>query len=283
MTFRLIRYSAILCLLIPLASAVTAEETRKPPNERLKLVTGPHYPPFAADYLPYKGLAPFIVTRILEDREQTVTVDMRPWKRAYRETLKGHYDAILPYVESPARRQDYLFSIPIFAVDSFAYVAADSKLDADSLEGLRGRTYCNPIGFTDEDALQAMRSNGELVRIKAATLKSCFRMLKAGRVDFVKINAYVADYVIAASDLKPDAIRPLPFVVETVSLHLMVPKTRPDAEALISTFNRRLKSMDHRGRIEVLKGDYLEAITPANATSDRAHRIGPEAAQGYSR
>lgn len=282
MAYRLTRHSTVLCLLIALATAVTAE-AEKPSNEPLTLVTGPHYPPFAADYLPYKGLAPFLVTQILEGGERTVTVDMRPWKRAYRETLKGQYDAILPYVESPSRHQDYLFSAPIFTVKSFAYVMADSTLNADSLEGLKGRTYCNPIGFTDEDELEKMRSNGNLTRITSINLKSCFHMLEVGRVDFVKINDHVANYVIAASDLSDEAIKPLAFVVEEASLHLMVPKTRDGAEALISEFNRRFKAMDQRGRIEALKEAYLKALNQASTSGARPNRIGPGAAQGFRR
>ena len=273
----LIHQSMVFCLFAALATSITAE-VNKPPNDRLKLVTGPHYAPYAADYLPHKGLAPFLVTQILEKAERTITVDIRPWKRAYRETLKGQYDAILPYVETPIREKDYLFSVAIFKANAYAYVRADSELDAYSLKELRGLTYCNPIGFTDENALAAMRANGHITRNTPANLKSCFQMLKAGRVDFVKTNPLVAHYVVGKSDLSADALKPLPFVIETVSLHLMVPKKRPGAEELINEFNRRFKTMKQTGRIEALEKEYLEALDPAAKS-----RIGPNAAGGLRR
>ena len=271
----LTRHAAFFCLFAAVlaTSPVTAQDSRSASGS-LKLVTGPHYPPYAADYLPHKGLGPFLATRILGNTERSLTVDMRPWKRAYREALEGQYDAVLPYVVTPGRQEDYLFSVPIFETRAFAYVMKDSELDARSLEGLRGLTYCNPIGFTDEDALEKMRSDGLITRFTPASLESCFNMLRAGRVDFVKTNELVADYVIAASDLSTDEIRSLPFVVEEVALHLMVPRARPGAEALIDEFNERFRTMKDSGRIDALRKSYLESIDSGTGP----HRIGPSAA-----
>lgn len=258
MSHRLSRYPAVFCFLAAFATSPIAV-AGDPFNSQLRLVTGPHYAPYAADYLPHKGLAPFLITRILETDERTVTVDIRPWKRAYRETLEGQYDGILPYVETSERRQDFLFSDSIFKADAFAYVRADSELNARSLEGLKGLTYCNPVGFTDENALEEMRSNGYITRVTPANLKSCFNMLKAGRVDFVKTNHHVADYFIGANNLSANAIKRLPFVVEVMSLHLMVPKSRPGAEELINEFNQRFRTMQQAGRIETLTETYLDS------------------------
>ncbi|MYL25193.1 MULTISPECIES: substrate-binding periplasmic protein [Halomonadaceae] len=273
----------VVWLLAALATSVTAKAAPAASGP-LRLVTGPHYAPYAADYLPHNGLGPFLVTRILEDSNRTVTVDMRPWRRAYRETLKGRYDAALPYIETPSRQQDYLFSVPIFRTDTFAYVRADSELDARSLEGLKGLTYCNPVGFTDEDALKTMREKGQITRVKPANLRSCFRMLTAGRVDFVKINHHVAEHIVSESELSAEAVRPLPFVVEEVSLHFMVPKTRPGAAELIDEFNRRFRAMKQEGRIEALKRAYMEALRAGGDTpGDGPHRIGPSAAEAIGR
>jgi polar amino acid transport system substrate-binding protein len=137
---------------------------------------------------------------------------------------------------------------------------ADSKIDAHSLAGLKGRKYCNPLGFADGSALSEMRSNGEIARLSAANLESCFKMLAVGRVDFIKINQYVANYVIRQIDLSADNIRKLPFLVERISLHVMVPKTRPEAQALISEFDRAFSEMNQSGRIQEWTQNYLETL-----------------------
>jgi polar amino acid transport system substrate-binding protein len=249
-----------LCLLVLLFMPTLVEADTSEIREPMKLVTGPHYAPFAADYLPSKGLGPYLVSRIFKASGRNATIDVRPWNRAYRESLNGKYDAILPYIETPERDEEYLFSVPVFKADSYAYVMADSKIDANSLAGLKGRKYCNPLGFADGIALQEMQSKGEITRLSAANLESCFKMLAIGRVDFIKINHYVAKYVMRQMDLSADDIRKLPFLVERISLHVMVPKTRRNAQALVSEFDRAFSEMNQSGRIQEWTQDYLEAL-----------------------
>lgn len=235
-------------------------DTEHSEKESLRLVTGPHYPPFAADDLPFNGLAPFLVSRIFESGGRKVTVDLLPWKRAYRDTLKDEYDAILPHVESPARQDDYLFSVPIFNVDAFAYVSADSPISAQTPEGLEGLTYCNPVGFKDGVVLERLRLNERVKRVTPANMNNCFKMLHAGRVDFVKTNPHVARYIMMHLELPRNLFRRLPFTVEHTSLHLMVPKGRSGAEALIREFNALFNDLVRRGQLQPLAGIYLEQL-----------------------
>ncbi|SFR64816.1 amino acid ABC transporter substrate-binding protein, PAAT family [Marinobacter daqiaonensis] len=256
-------YWLVFCLLVLPATAAAADEFSAPgPQESapVRLVTGPHYPPLAADYLPYNGLGAFLVRRILEASGSEVSVDLRPWKRAYRESLAGHYDAVLPYLETPSRQEDFLFSEPVFKADTYAYVSAGSDIHADSMTGLEGLTYCNPLGYADGEKLGQMRSEGKITRLTAPHLNNCFRMLLAGRADFVKINHYVARYSLHHSELPHNAIRALPFVVERVSLHLMVPRTRPEAEELVDEFDRIRGRMEASGQLNALTSWYLETV-----------------------
>ena len=249
-----------LCLLVLLFIPALVKADTSKIREPVKLVTGPHYAPFAADYLPSKGLGPYLVRQVFETSGRDVIIDIRPWKRAYRESLNGKFDAVLPYIETSERHEEYLFSVPVFKADTYAYVMAGSKIDAHSLAGLKGRKYCNPLGFADGVALSEMRSKGEITRLSAANLKGCFQMLAVGRVDFIKINQYVANYVIRQIDLSADNIRKLPFLVERISLHVMVPKTRPEAQALISEFDRAFSEMNQSGRIQEWTQNYLETL-----------------------
>jgi polar amino acid transport system substrate-binding protein len=238
--------------------SVNAEtpDTREP----LRLVTGPHYPPFAADYLPSKGLGPFLVRQVLNASGYETSIKLLPWKRAYREALKNKYDAVLPYIETPERREQYLFTDAVFKTNTYAYVRANSKIDARSLQDLKGMVYCNPLGFADSSTLQEMRSQGEIVRVSAPNLESCFKMLVANRAEFIKINHYVADYVLDHIDLSADKIRSLPFIVERISLHVMAPKTKKDSQALVSGFDRALVEMKKAGRLDEWTESYLETI-----------------------
>lgn len=249
-----------LCLFLPI-TALASDNATGPANAGpVKLVSGPHYPPFSADYLPHNGLGPFLVKRVFEDSGATVTLGFRPWKRGYREILQGKYDAILPYITTPNRRKDFFFSVPVFNVNVYIYVRADSGINAQSLKELKGRAYCSPLGFADGEALEQMHTEGDLVRVSAPTLKNCFQMLVAGRVDFIKTNHFVSEYMGTHHDFSAEDIHALPFIVERASLHVMVPKTHPDGDTLISTFDRSYSKMTQSGRIMELTEEYLERI-----------------------
>lgn len=246
------------CLLSPLGAQASDHEVKHNSVEHVRLVSGPHYPPFSADYLPHNGLGPFLVTQVFEASKLSVTAAFLPWKRAYRDTLLGEYDAILPCIETPERKKEFLFSLPIFDVDTYIYVQADSQISAQSLKDLKGKTYCNPLGFADGDVLDQMHSEGDITSMSASSLKNCFQMLIAGRVDFVKTDRYSADHLGRHYGFSAADVRALPFVVETASLHVMVPKAHPYGDTLIDTFNRNYRTMKHSGRITELTEEYLE-------------------------
>jgi len=253
-----------LCLFISLAAAGSEASGASETRNTVGIVSGPHYPPLSADNLPQNGLGPFLVSKVFEASGKTVFSDFRPWKRAYRETLQLRYDAVLPYTETRNRRQDFLFSDPVFKVHGFIFVRSDSPISAQSLSDLKGMKYCNPLGFADGRPIARMESEGHLTRVSPPTLENCFKMLVAGRVDFIKTNPHVAQYMSSNHGLSAEEIRALPFIVGTASLHVMVPRTHPRGEALIESFNRSYSSMKETGQIKELVQAYLESVKVAD-------------------
>jgi polar amino acid transport system substrate-binding protein len=253
----------VLCLLISLATTASEYSENSGTDDGVRIVSGPHYPPFSGDHLPQNGLGPFLVSRIFEASGKQVISGFRPWKRAYREALQGKYDAVLPYTETANRRQDFLFSEPVFKVNSSIFVRSDSSIRAQSLSELTGLKYCNPLGFADGRPIERMESAGHLTRISPSTLENCFKMLAAGRVDFIKTNPHVAQYMSGNHGLSPKAFRALTFIVDTESLHVMVPRNHPAGEALIETFNHSYTRMKEAGRIKELAKAYLESVKAA--------------------
>lgn len=69
---------------------------------------------------------------------RSAALNFRPWKRAYRETLRNKHDAILPCIKTPARSKNFLFSKPLFHVNTYIYVRSDSRDNAQSLQQLKG-------------------------------------------------------------------------------------------------------------------------------------------------
>jgi len=262
-----LRILTVLCLFISLTTTASEHSKNSGNPDEVKIVSGPHYPPFAAEHLPQHGLGPFLVSKIFEASGKTVLSDFRPWKRAYRETLQLRYDAVLPYTETPHRKQDFLFSEPVFKVHGFIFVRSDSPINAQSLSDLKGMKYCNPLGFADGRPIERMEMEGHLHRFSPSTLENCFKMLMAGRVDFIKTNPHVAQYMSSNHGLSKQHIRALPFLVETASLHVIVPRNHPNGESLIEAFNRSYNLMKETGQYEELAQDYLENVRAAGNLS----------------
>ena len=250
----------VLCLVISFATTASEHSDKSGAVDEVRIVSGPHYPPFSAYHLPQNGLGPFLVSKILEASGKKVIRGFRPWKRAYRETLQGKYDAVLPYTETANRRQDFLFSEPVFKVNSYIFVRAESPISAQSLSALKGKKYCNPLGFADGRPIETMETAGDLTRVSPSTLENCFKMLAAGRVDFIKTNPHVAQYMSGNHGLSQEAFRALTFVVDTESLHVIVPRMHPAGEALIETFNHGYSRMRQAGRINELSDAYLQRV-----------------------
>jgi len=253
----------VFCLFISLAVPASEPVEESETDGAVRIVSGPHYPPFSSENLPQNGLGPFLVAEIFEAAGQKVVSDFRPWKRAYRETLQRKYDAALPYTETKPRRQDFRFSKPVFRVNSFIFVRSDSPITAQSLAELKGKTYCNPLGFADGRPIERMELDGELTRISPSTLENCFKMLAAGRVDFIKTNPHVAQYMSGNYGFSTEQFRALNFIVETASLHVIVARDHPAGEAIIETFNQNYTRMRKTGRIAELAEAYLEGVKAA--------------------
>ena len=86
-----------------------------------------------AEFLPYidrsapeGGYYPALVARVLAHHgERAVFID-RPWARAHEETRAGRFDGSFPYVRSPAREREFLFSDPLLEVPSLLFVRRDT-------------------------------------------------------------------------------------------------------------------------------------------------------------
>jgi polar amino acid transport system substrate-binding protein len=254
---------SVVCLLVSVAAMASGPNERPQIPDPVKIVSGPHYPPFSSRGLPQNGLGPFLVSKIFEASGVSVSSDFRPWKRAYRETLIRKHDSALPYTQTPKRRSSFLFSEPVFKVRSYIFVRSASDINAESLSELHNRKYCNPLGFSDGAPIERLESRGHLTRLSPSTLENCFKMLVAGRVDFIKTNPHVAEYMIGNFGISPETVRALPFVVETEYLHVIVARNHPNGGALIDAFNQTHKRMKAEGQLKSLTKRYLDRVNAA--------------------
>ncbi|WP_247892450.1 transporter substrate-binding domain-containing protein [Azospirillum sp. Sh1] len=228
------------------------------PYTGLDLVTGNDYAPYTGEDLPGGGLVTELVRQAFAVGGRRYDVRFMPWKRGYDGVVLGRFLATFPYVRTPEREREVLFSDPVVEVRQFVYLSRRSAMEfhgrgrpgaeggSDGVTDFRGRTVCQPVGYALPAELEELVQLGRLTRHTPSDLGACMRMVAAGRADALVIDEYSAAAVIARAGLTEEIrISEQPFA--SVTLHLVVGRATPGAEAMVAAFNDGLKTLKQQG------------------------------------
>ncbi|CAO3444111.1 hypothetical protein [Azospirillum largimobile] len=234
-------------------------EPVRAPYTGLDLVTGGDYAPYTGEELPGGGLVTDLARRAFAVSGRHYDVRFMPWKRGYDGVVAGRFLATFPYVRTPEREQEVLFSDPVIEVRQFVYLSNrtamtfDGRLgdgrsvrDPRGLEGFHGRTVCQPVGYALPPELEALVGQGQLTRQTPSDLGACVRMVATGRADALVIDEYSAAAAIARSGLADD-IRVSEHPYAVVAFHLVIGRATPGAETTLAAFNDGLKALKAQG------------------------------------
>ena len=230
----------------------------------LRLVSGEDYAPFAGSNLPGGGMLTQIVQAAFAQQDISTTVTWLPWKRGYLETSQGKYPATFPYVRTPEREQEFLYSAPIFTFNQRLYSRAGEVYEPDNLPALQGKRFCYPLGWQPPTAIQQMLDSGELTAHNPKTLAACAEFLLLDRDDFFLANAVLANMVLRQMGEQALALRTSESSFPTNTLHLLVSRNYPQANSLIERFNQGLASLFESNQYQQLIELYLQQRETSN-------------------
>ncbi|CBS86302.1 putative amino acid ABC transporter, periplasmic component [Azospirillum lipoferum 4B] len=253
--------AVVLLLAVPTVGQAleSAAEPAPAPYTGLDLVTGGDYAPYTGEDLPGGGLVTDLARRAFAVSGRHYDVRFMPWKRGYDGVVAGRFLATFPYVRTPEREQEVLFSDPVIEVRQFVYMSNRTAMTFDGrladgrsvrgsrgLEGFRGRTVCQPVGYALPPELETLVGQGQLARQTPSDLGACVRMVATGRADAFVIDEYSAASAIARSGLADD-IRVSDHPYAVVTFHLVIGRATPGAEATLAAFNDGLKALKAQG------------------------------------
>lgn len=236
-------------------------------SEELRLVTGDDYAPFTGRALPAGGLLTQVVHAALEQGGVDSTLEWRPWNRGYLKTLRGEYDATFPYVKTPERALEYLYSAPLLVVEPYLFSRADDPIAQADAQTMQGRRVCSPLGWQLPSMIQALVDQGALSRHSPIGLKECVRLVLIGRDDFFVADRRLGDVALQLTGAKPTQIRRSPRMISSSALYLIVPRTHPRGLEIIERFNAGLASLIASGGYQRLLEGYMQA-RPRVTTND---------------
>lgn len=225
--------------------------------------------PYVGPDLPGHGLASRILDEALALNGDKAELVFLPWQRALNETREGRFDALMPAYLSADRSRDFYTSMPLLDSQLGFFRRRDHAItitpgDLDSLRPYRigvVRGYVNQSAFDAADFL-----NKEVVSNDWQNLEKLLR----GRIDLAVVDRYTGYQLL---DQNAPALRDqLVFVeppLDIKPLYVLVPKNRPEGEALAASLDRSLRTLRRSGRLQQLIAEaHLETAMRTQEVAD---------------
>ncbi|WP_448207637.1 substrate-binding periplasmic protein [Azospirillum sp. sgz302134] len=245
---------AILAVMVLLATAGNGRAAAL--DSTLDLVTGNDFAPFTGEELPQGGMLTEVVQQAFKAVGLSYDVRFMPWKRGYDGVVTGKYLGSFPYVRSPEREGEVLYSDPLMEVRQFVYLSTRSPMEFRRPEDFKGRSICAPVGYALPPELTALFATGELIRESPADLPACVRMVASGRADAFIIDEFTGQAAVSRTMADKDIrISAQPYA--RAGQHLIVSRGNPEAPAVLAAFNSGLKKIKDSGAFDAIVRRHL--------------------------
>lgn len=222
----------------------------------LDLVTGNDFAPFTGETLPQGGMLTEVVLGAFKAVGLSYEIRFMPWKRGYDGVVAGKYLGSFPYVRTPERESEVLYSDPLMEVRQLVYLSARTPMEFHTPQDFKGRSVCAPVGYALPTELTAMVANGDLVRESPADLPACVRMVATDRVDAFIIDEFTGQAAVANVVAERD-IRVSDQPYARVGQHLVLSRANPEAPAVMAAFNSGLKKLKESGAFDEIVKRHL--------------------------
>lgn len=224
----------------------------------LRLVTGDDYAPFTGKALPAGGMLTQVVRAALQRSNIDISLAWQPWNRGYLKTLRGDYDATFPYVRTPQREEAFLYSEPLFIAEQHIFSRAGEVIEIDDVPSMQGRRLCYPLGWQPPPIIQQLLDDGQLSRHSPAGLNECARLLLMNRDDFFISDRRLGETAVHLTGVPVERFRRSNSAINRSTLHLIVPRSHPQAAEIIAQFNLGLAQLRVSGDYQRLLDRHLQ-------------------------
>lgn len=254
---RMAGLASVLAALALISGGVTLS-SRSAQAAPIELVTGNNYFPYADQSLPQGGLAAAIVTRVFAEMGFEARYAFEGWDEGYAHARDGHYIATFPYVVTPARKRDFLFTQALFDVRPTLFWNVERRHRFMEIGDLAGKSLCVPDGWAVDTYLVPLVNTGQVTRVGAPSMRACFQKMYDGAVDLVSADRRVGGALAATVD-KREWTKNRRFSDESNSNHLMFTRKHPQAAQWVRTFDETLTGLRESGALYTLIRDYYAA------------------------
>ncbi|WP_445680355.1 substrate-binding periplasmic protein [Radicibacter daui] len=244
-----------------LARPVAAQGVTSP----VRLTTGTDYAPFSDPTLPNGGLATTVVIAALDSQKLDWRLVYLPWARGYLDLSRGTVDLSFPYIRTPQRQAEMLYSRPLFEVVQRLLIRRKDAGEAQSLDWLKARNLCSPIGYGLPPEITELLASGQTRESQPDDSATCLDMLALGRTDAILVNESRLEAMLKQRPAERDLFTLADFRVHYDTLHVIAGRQNPQAGALITALNRGLDAIAEDGRLAEIAArfDFPAKLIPA--------------------
>jgi polar amino acid transport system substrate-binding protein len=227
--------------------------------ENVQRLATDEFLPYIDRSQPEGGYYPALISRVLAESGERAEFVYRPWLRAHLETRDGRFDGSFPYLRSAERERDFVFSDSLLDVEAHFFVRAEQVWSERPLEQVSGKRTCYLQDSLLAEPLQKLLEANAFRIERVSDMAQCFRMLAAGRVDFVSAGSFNAWATIKKIYGEEHPFKTVGPALDRTPLHLVWPRSNPLSESRREAFNAALKRLRDSGEVARLQRELLPA------------------------
>ena len=229
-------------------------------NPKVRLVTTT-WAPYVFNNSSYHGYAYEIVTAAFAAAGYQVDIQFKPWKQALADVKTGKADAIFPEYISPERQKNLEFSQPFSGGPIVLYKSRDTKFDVPVeliksnqpalFNQMKDYKFGIVYGYSNTPAFD---SNNNLIKRYVINDLENLKQLYRGKVDFIVIDKFTAEYLIHQTLGKQYAklLAPIYPPLGFKKFYLAVANNNSTQKKLLQVFNRGLAKIKRNGGLAAI-------------------------------
>ena len=270
-------------------TAAASTETTEAPQVRVstsvksdvKLLTADDYRPFTDRALPAGGLITDIVRTAMTGQNEVAEGPafkiawVNDWSAHLNPLLSdGAFDMGFPWFRPNCERYDELddpakfrcdkfhFSKPVFEILVLFFTRKDASFQFDNNDQVVGKRLCRPAGYftfdLDDDGRNWVKDE-KVTLLRPQSVDECFQMLARDEVDAVSLNEFTGRQAVSKLSMGKD-VRTIENPVSVLNLHVVIPKTHPRADELLTHVNKGLERIRESGKYGEIVERHLSAF-----------------------
>ena len=249
--------STLFCLLLSCMYGLQAETATDAPSTKRLVIAAHAWAPFASPESKYFGIAPRIVSQVLQAQGISVEYRFVDWQQALNGILTGQYDAALVWMAGDIKNPGFLASEPVLECRTALYFRKGAAAPASVNDLLGKRMGYNPHYIYDAESYRLL-SNKQVQPIKAETDYQLFRDLLDGNSDFVLTPQLTAGDMLHNNfqAKEEDSLDYRSNFFTFPPIELVVNGKRSGSEKLVREFNANLRRLKNDGSIDRFFDDF---------------------------